>query len=33
VVRQPEMDDARFAADADWVGRDLATLKRVLEGA
>jgi hypothetical protein len=31
LFRQPEMDDARFAADADWVTRDLATLKRVLE--
>ena len=31
LFRQPEMDDARFAADADWVVRDLATLKRVLE--
>lgn len=27
----PEMDDARFARDAEWVERDLATLKRVLE--
>ena len=31
LFRQPEMDDARFAADAEWVGRDLATLKQVLE--
>lgn len=27
----PGMDGARFAADAEWVERDLATLKRVLE--
>lgn len=33
LFRQPEMDDGRFAADAEWVERDLATLKRVLEGA
>ena len=33
LFRQPEMDDARFAADAEWVERDLATLKRVLEAA
>lgn len=31
LFRQPEMDDAHFARDADWVERDLATLKRVLE--
>jgi len=31
LFRQPEMDDAKFDADADWVARDLATLKRVLE--
>jgi len=32
LFRLPEMDDARFARDAEWVERDLATLKRVLEG-
>ncbi|WP_342235007.1 SRPBCC family protein [Inquilinus sp. OTU3971] len=31
LFRLPEMDDARFARDAEWVERDLATLKRVLE--
>lgn len=31
LFRQPGMDDAKFAADAAWVERDLATLKRVLE--
>jgi len=31
LFRRPEMDVARFAADAEWVRRDLATLKRVLE--
>jgi len=29
--RQPEMTDAQFAADADWVRRDLAALKSLLE--
>ena len=28
----PEMSDARFADDAEMVRKDLATLKRVLEG-
>lgn len=27
----PGMDEARFQADAEWVRRDLATLKRILE--
>jgi hypothetical protein len=32
LFRQPGMSDERFAADADWVRRDLETLKRLLEG-
>lgn len=31
LFRQPGMDDAKFAADADWVMRDLEKAKRVLE--
>lgn len=31
LFRQPEMDDAMFAADADYVRRDLASLKAILE--
>lgn len=31
LYRQPDMDDERFAADAEWVNRDLATLKRSIE--
>lgn len=31
VVRQPDQDDAAFAADADHVLRDLLTLKALLE--
>lgn len=31
LFRLPDMDDARFEADSDWVRRDLDTLKRVLE--
>ncbi|WP_445679984.1 polyketide cyclase [Radicibacter daui] len=31
LFRQPGMDDAKFAADADWVRRDLRTLKALLE--
>ena len=31
LYRQPSMDDARFAADGDWVRRDLARLKALLE--
>jgi hypothetical protein len=29
----PDMNDAKFATDIDWVQRDLAALKRVLEAA
>lgn len=31
LYRQPYMDDERFAADAKWVTRDLAALKRLIE--
>ncbi|MGO4333101.1 SRPBCC family protein [Cupriavidus sp. 2TAF22] len=31
LLRYPGVDDARFAADADWVRRDLASLKALLE--
>jgi len=31
LFRQPGMDDAKFAADADWVMRDLEKAKRLLE--
>lgn len=31
LLRTPDMSDARFAADALWVERDLAGLKRFLE--
>jgi hypothetical protein len=31
LFRLPQMSDAIFARDADWVRRDLATLKNVLE--
>jgi hypothetical protein len=31
LYRQPGMDDARFAADAEWIRRDLETLKRLQE--
>ncbi|MEQ8345987.1 MAG: hypothetical protein RIB84_18025 [Sneathiellaceae bacterium] len=31
LFRQPGMSDAQFAADADWITRDLQTLKRLLE--
>jgi hypothetical protein len=31
VFRRPEMSDDRFAADAEWVMRDLETAKRLLE--
>lgn len=31
LYRQPDMDDDRFAADAKWVNRDLAALKRLIE--
>jgi hypothetical protein len=32
LFRQPGMTDAVFARDAEWVARDLATLKGLLEG-
>lgn len=32
LIRQPGMNDAAFAADADWMARDLAALKALLEG-
>lgn len=32
LYRMPGTDEARFQADADWVRRDLAALKRTLEG-
>lgn len=32
LFRQPNMTDEQFAADADWVGNDLQTLKRLFEG-
>ncbi|HEV2432103.1 MAG TPA: SRPBCC family protein [Burkholderiales bacterium] len=31
LFRQPEMTDAQFAADAEWVMRDLEAAKRLLE--
>jgi len=31
VFRQSDMDDATYARDVDWVGRDLARLKDVIE--
>jgi hypothetical protein len=31
LLRLPGMSDERFAADADWVARDLATLKQLLD--
>lgn len=31
VFRRPEMSDAKFAADAEWVMRDLLAAKRLLE--
>lgn len=31
LFRQPDMDDARFEADAAWVQRDFATVKALLE--
>jgi hypothetical protein len=31
LFRQPEMSDEKFAADAEWVMRDLHTAKRLLE--
>lgn len=32
LFRQPEMTDEKFAADAEWVMRDLAAAKKLLEG-
>ena len=32
LFRQPEMSEAQFTADAEWVGRDLIVLKRLLGG-
>jgi len=32
LFRQPGMSDERFAADAQWVMRDLGAAKRLLEG-
>jgi hypothetical protein len=32
LLRQPGMTDEKFAEDAAWVKRDLARLKRLLEG-
>jgi len=32
LFRRPEMTDAQFAADAEWVMRDLQAAKRLLEG-
>ncbi|MEO8298696.1 MAG: SRPBCC family protein [Burkholderiales bacterium] len=31
LLRQPDVDDARFEADVQWVQRDLAALKRALD--
>jgi hypothetical protein len=31
LFRQPQMSDDKFEADSEWVQRDLATLKRLLE--
>ena len=31
LFRQPDMSDAQFAADAEWVKRDLDAAKRLLE--
>jgi len=31
LLRQPAMDDAAFARDADWIARDLRTLRDLLE--
>ena len=32
IFRQPDMSEDRFAADAEWVIRDLQAAKRILEG-
>ncbi|SEJ96555.1 MULTISPECIES: polyketide cyclase [unclassified Variovorax] len=31
LLRQPHMDDAAFARDAEWIARDLKALQRLLE--
>jgi len=31
LLRQPHMDDAAFARDAEWIARDLQALRRLLE--
>lgn len=31
LYRQPDMDDERFAADTEWIERDLAALKKLIE--
>jgi hypothetical protein len=31
LFRRPDMSDEKFAADAEWVMRDLHTVKRLLE--
>jgi len=31
LFRQPGMSDAKFAADAEWIGRDLRALKTLIE--
>lgn len=31
LLRQPEMDDAAFERDSDWIQRDLESLRRLLE--
>jgi hypothetical protein len=31
LFRQPEMDDAKYQADADWIARDLDSLKKLAE--
>lgn len=33
LLRQPDMSDAQFDADAEWIARDLAALKRLIEDA
>jgi hypothetical protein len=32
LFRRPDMSDEKFAADAEWVMRDLSAAKRILEG-
>ncbi|OCP23179.1 MULTISPECIES: polyketide cyclase [unclassified Ensifer] len=31
LLRQPDVSDGQFAGDAEWVAKDLATLKSILE--